>query len=913
MREQMGEDINRSYYKYWGKAKKSGQSSPYHLLVYHCLDAAMVGKIIINDHLRRRKTTLSIDESGNEMISILFIFFLILHDLGKFSINFQNLRPDLLKIIQGITSKREYTIRHDQLGWIVYDNFLKQDLLEKLPEGINKCYIEKIFDIFALCSFGHHGKPPVLSNDMIRLYFTDDDKTAMLDFVHDCLDILIQNTTELFKNMGDSQNSFIDALKRLSWELSGIMVISDWIASGDDFIHHSDNLLLSDYKKTAEEQAVIAVQKAGILPSSPSPQSGLSRIFPAFAKSPTPLQKYCNDAIIENKPQMWILEDVTGSGKTEAALTLASRIISNRLADGVFIALPTMATSNAMYERMSGVYYRLFDEKGKPSLVLSHGARYLSDKFRQSYREHIITDIFDEETLDESIEEGGAYCAKWLADSSKKALLADTGVGTIDQVLLAVLPVKYQSLRYYGMCRKVLIIDEVHSYDAYMLRILETVLKGHAAAGGSVIMLSATLPFSIREKLVSAYRDEFNETIESVKLKETGYPLATCVIKEHGIIEKVLDTRHEVERTVRVQFIEDSIHAIEIIKKTIQNKQCACWIRNTVNDVFAAYDALKDDKSIPSDDITIFHSRFALCDRIQIENRVIANFGNGSTHETRKGKIILATQVVEQSLDLDFDVIITDLAPIDLVIQRAGRLHRHLRDEKGNRIEYGTHSRRSAPVLYVHIPPETQNPDKAWFSSYFKGASFVYKDHSLLWRTKEILKREKSIVMPKKARLLIESVYGDTPIIAPDVFLESENRRFSDQMSKEDEADFNALKLTKGYSTEASQRWDEEERVHTRSGNEQMVAYLYKIADGEIIPAYQDDHAWDMSSIKVRKHAINIQPDEMLDKKIHKIKKKHHLSFNSIFINYDTVIQSIDGKNISYDTMFGLRISREEE
>ena len=211
-------------------------------------------------------------------------------------------------------------------------------------------------------------------------------------------------------------------------------------------------------------RAVQAVKRAEIVPATLSKVHGMKQLFPQFADTPTPLQQFCNETTITGKPQLWILEDVTGAGKTEAALTLASRILGKGNGTGCFVALPTMATSNAMYERMVEVYSLLYETESHPSLTLSHGSRHLSDTFRSSFESipHKGT-IFDEK-----IDEGKAHCSQWLADSSKRALLADVGVGTIDQILLAGLPVRYQSLRAFGMSQKVLIIDEVHSFDAYM-------------------------------------------------------------------------------------------------------------------------------------------------------------------------------------------------------------------------------------------------------------------------------------------------------------------------------------------------------------------------------------------------------------------------------------------------------------
>jgi len=906
----------KSYYKHWGKSKNLDNGTfNYHFLVYHCLDAVAVGRILIDDHIKRKSIVSQFSKDEVILIRSLFLFFLALHDIGKFSITFQNLNPVLLQLLQKNVINMNYSNRHDYLGWLVYDSEIRQIIYNSVNEVDEIPAIDKILDIFAFFSFGHHGKPAIEGNGSYRSDFLDTDKMAIRDFVADLLKLFtcpveLKVLSYYEKN---ERKKFISSLKKISWELAALCVISDWLASGDDFRFYSNEIPIEEYLKIADKEAEVAVKRAGILPSRPSLQSGLSHLFPDYSNTPTPLQKYCDEMTLSDKPQLWILEDVTGAGKTEAALTLSSRIISSGLAEGVFVALPTMATSNAMYDRMSNVYYRLFNDNEKPSLVLTHGSRHLSDKFRESYRDHIISD-YDNRLYDENIEEGKIHCARWLADSSKKTLLADAGVGTIDQLLLGVLPARYQSLRYYGMCRKVIIVDEVHSYDPYMLRILETVLTGQASSGGSVILLSATLPFKIRQRLVQSFKEGLGEEFLSTELKERGYPLVTGVVAGHDIVEHVVPTRREVERTVKIVFIESVVDAIDIIKKTVSEERCVCWLRNTVKDVFNAYDMLASLNEIPSEKIDVFHSRFTLKDRIEIEKKIIKYFGNDSGYVERNGRVLLATQVVEQSLDLDFDVLITDLAPIDLLIQRAGRLHRHVRDEKGNRIGVGETSRRPHPVLYIHIPPDTSEPKKSWYSETFKGASYVYHDHSLLWRTKEILKKTGSIAMPGQARLLIESVYGENPIEAPEVFNDSESQAWEKELSRKDMADFNVLKLSLGYSAESSSIWNDEERVPTRLGDVQQTVYLYKIENNEIVPLYSGEFAWEMSSLKVRKGILDFNNDDQdLMNRIHEMKKKYKLSLNSLFLSAGGTELNADGSKILYDRTIGLYKQEEDK
>ncbi|MCK5199546.1 MAG: CRISPR-associated helicase Cas3', partial [Spirochaetales bacterium] len=447
---------------------------------------------------------------------------------------------------------------------------------------------------------------------------------------------------------------------------------------------------------------------------------------------------------------------------------------------GCFVALPTMATSNAMYERMAEVYASLYKPDSHPSLTLSHGSRHLSEAFRNSFESLPHEGVI----YDEKSDEGKAHRSQWLADSSKKALLADVGVGTIDQVLLAGLPVRYQSLRAFGMSQKVLIVDEVHAFDAYMLRLLENIITAQAAFGGSVILLSATLPFLVREKFCNAFSSGLGFCTVSLD-DRNSFPVVTSVTAQNGVTEQAVETRKSVTREVIVDFCEAIEDVYVLIEQSVDEGKCVCWIRNTITDVTTSFEELQG-RGV--ENLDMFHSRFALNDRLSIEKRVLARFGKSSNPDERRSHVLVASQVVEQSLDLDFDVMISDLAPIDLLIQRAGRLHRH---ERG---------KRDKPVFYVHIPKDTDNPTAEWYADTFPTAKWVYRDTALLWRTKEILKQQKRLKMPEEARLLIESVYGDEETIkVPDVFNSSEDEAWGKKMADKSYAEFNKLNFDKGY------------------------------------------------------------------------------------------------------------------
>ena len=407
-------------------------------------------------------------------------------------------------------------------------------------------------------------------------------------------------------------------------------------------------------------------------------------------------------------PFVAFVEDVTGGGKTEAALILAHRLLAARCARGLYLALPTMATANAMYERLAACYRRLFADSETPSLALAHGSARLHKGFRASFEG--VADpgrAFErEEDTETERDSSGAACAAWLADDRRKTFLADVGVGTIDQAFLAVLPAKYQSLRLLGLSERVLIVDEAHAYDAYMGRELQRLLEFQAALGGSVIVLSATLPRAVRQDLANAFVKGLGAPKR--ELKSDGYPVV-AVVAAGGADEVAKEPRPDLRRTIEVERLPDEAAALGQIAEAAQAGAAVAWVRNTVDDAFEGVERLRS----AGIHAQLFHARFAMGDRLAIEREIVGRFGKGKP-PSRAG-VLVATQVIEQSLDLDFDLLISDLAPVDLLLQRAGRLWRH--PERIRPIP--------GPRLLVVSPDPTAKVRGDWYAAAFPRAAWV--------------------------------------------------------------------------------------------------------------------------------------------------------------------------------------------
>jgi len=838
------------FYNYWGKAEKEGGS--YHLLAYHSLDVAAVGRLfLLHDETLRNK--LSAIMGMEQHISNCWMeLFLALHDIGKFSITFQNLRPDLSERLQNAVSCKPYTVRHDSLGNLFFKNIMETERLcfPGWQDFSSTDWYDVIMAVVRAYT-GHHGRPPQMKglNGFplnFRNFFTQEDFNSASEFIQNISATICCNIELLGQYDPDE---FEVPVKKASWLMAGFAVVCDWIGSNAIwFPFHEDPMALEEYwEKHAIPQAERAIREAGVVNGVPiTTMSKFCELFPGLS-SPTPLQKFVEKCPIECSQQLFVLEDVTGSGKTEAALLLAGRLMAAGCGNGLFMALPTMATSNAMFSRLAEqtsaneqpVYLRLFEKETRPSIVLAHGARHLSEAFMA-----VVSDNTKDTVEKES---SSAHCGSWLADNRKKALLADVGVGTLDQALLAILPSRFQSLRLFGLANHILIVDEVHAYDPYMNKLLQNLLTFHAALGGSVILLSATLPNHVRGDFTTAFARGCGDH-RVLTTNNENYPLASSYSPARCLQETPVAATPQRQCTVTVRLSTDESNIISLIKEAVNKGQCVCWLRNTVHDALDGYAHLKNN--LAGVEPILFHARFAMGDRLDIENTVIATFGKNSTAIARRSKVIVATQVVEQSLDLDFDLLISDLAPMDLMIQRAGRLHRHVRDETGNPLTAGP-DRREPPLMVIHGPVPDDNAKGDWYKAKFEKAAFVYPNHGCLWLTARLFAERGKLIMPSDARQLIEAAFSERSNSIPEPLRQRDLQADAQRWADSSLAHINMLKLEEGYEATITQ-WREDMKVPTRLGGMATTVRLARWGGSTLTPWY--DHLnfpWDMSQVNI--------------------------------------------------------------
>lgn len=916
----MSED--KPYFNYWGKADRDDPTR-YHRLPYHCLDVAAVGQILLESHNLLRSRLAATLHIGEDSLIRLCSFLLAIHDIGKFAEVFQNKRADLRARLYGSDAGRQSTIRHDNLGYIVWKDLWERFVGEKVF-GFNAdhplaCELEDAFNRLACCATGHHGYPARTDNGRQELsaerYFSSSDMDSVFKFCRKQWQMHIDDDLHLMNQLSDE-----DAVAKSSWWIAGLLVVCDWVGSDDSIFGCLDEpMSLEEYWRIkALPNARTALHKCGLLASKPSDPMNLVQLS-GEQIYPTPLQKFCSLSDEFDEPQLWILEDITGSGKTEAAMLLINRMMAAGQADGFYIGLPTMATADGMYRRMAKFYRKLFQDDQTPSLILAHGSRHLSNDFRKS-----IIDISTSQNNYGSQEStGAAQCIAWLADNRKKALLADVGVGTVDQALLSVLPSRHQSMRLFGLGSKLLLVDEVHAHDTYVNQLLKKLLTFHAHIGGSAILLSATLPHKTRAELVQSYQKGLGKHTGPVE-ETDEYPLVTIVRNGQSETQAVSASKRSI-RSVPIKLIHDMGSAINELKTRAAKGQCACWIRNTVWDANQAYRLMLEENLIDPSKIMLFHARYTLGDRLRIEKKVIKAFGKKSTAKDRAGKLLIASQVIENSLDLCFDGMVTDLAPIDAIIQRAGRLHRHRRDTCGNPLTgIDAVDQRPPPELHILSPEPVSTPGDQWYADLFPKAAYVYPHVGRLWLTARILKVKKEINMPIHLRELIEGVYADGFESIPDNLQEASYEAEAEAMGKASLGKYNVLTFGRGYDFRSGE-WSEEINVPTRLGEETNTVYLAKLEGDKLVPIKKGSFPWDLSSLRLSKNKLeNISPT---------IQEKYQTQLESILqtekrLNkYDMVIpvtelgdqkwisEGVDGNGdeveILYDENIGMMVGDE--
>ncbi|MEW2417482.1 type I-E CRISPR-associated protein Cse1/CasA [Streptomyces sp. NPDC046866] len=552
--------------------------------------------------------------------------------------------------------------------------------------------------------------------------------------------------------------------------VSALVILADWIASNSDLF-----LLYPEEHPRDDAERIEAAWRGIQLPPPWSPQAVVESAEAVFASRFAlsrirPLQAEAVRLAREiETPGLLIIEAPMGEGKTEAAFAAAEILASRTRAGGCFVALPTRATANAMYGRLRNWLSNLPGDEVR-TVSLAHAKAFLNDDFAKDLRVGSrpiaavdldgVTDSVWSARRDQYAAASELVAHQWLR-GKKKGMLANFVVGTIDQLLFAGLKSRHLALRHLALAGKVVVIDEVHAYDAYMSEYLERVLSWLGQYKVPVVMLSATLPAARRQALAMAYSKTADG--HGALVSATAYPLLSIVSEGRQAVISTPPAAIDRHSTITVERLDDGLGALaDRLESELAGGGCALVIRNTVDRVLQAAEVLRE--RFGRESVTVAHSRFIDLDRARKDDELVDTFGpHGKRPEGLH--IVVASQVAEQSLDIDFDLLVTDLAPVDLVLQRMGRLHRHQRGEG----QCERPKRLRAPrCLITGVDWQAEPPCPAG------GSAAVYGSHALM-RSLAVLRPHLNgtpVDLPAQISALVQSAYGDTTPAVPEAWAE---------------------------------------------------------------------------------------------------------------------------------------------
>ena len=509
--------------------------------------------------------------------------------------------------------------------------------------------------------------------------------------------------------------------------LTGLLIMADWIASNTEYFP-----LVPVEELGSKADYPARVDRAWEKLQLPFPweaQPGIAEpqeFAVRFGFAPNAVQRAVLEAVDSTmEPGILILEAQMGVGKTEAALAAAEIMASRFSLGGIFFGLPTQATANGIFPRLLGWADTQSEEELPQAIKLAHGMAELNETYLQLQG-------YGVQLEEDASEEHQVQVHQWFR-GSKQALLANFVIGTVDQLLMAALAQKHVMLRHLGLAGKVVIIDECHAYDTYMNCYLDRALEWLGWYQVPVILLSATLPARRRAELIEAYQKK-KAAPDAPWKTSCGYPLLTWT--DGAEVKQMAIPLDAPGRAVQVvPLTEPELPAL--LRRKLAEGGCAGVIVNTVKKAQKIAQLLRE--SLPEKEVQLFHAQFLMPDRAAREKQLMERIGKESVPESRNGLIVVGTQVMEQSLDIDLDVLVTELCPMDLLLQRIGRLHRH-------------HRSRPGPLQEAYCAILDTGEE-----AFDAGSEAVYGQW-LLWRTRKYLSR--SIQLPEDISPLVQQVYG---------------------------------------------------------------------------------------------------------------------------------------------------------
>ena len=803
----------------WGKERGLERSYP---AGCHALDAGAMAGILWDQYLtpgQRRVITHGWGLGSHEETRSLLVFLAALHDLCKITPGFQGCAPAADRVT-GTSGYPASDPAHSRLSHERGVHLALPELLGRLfgmpltgrPSRLAAHQLGQILG-------GHHGTyQPALTHQGQEL-------TCPL-----------AAAPALGTEAWDGQR---EALVRLAGEVSahpalpqrpapapvavlttGLITLADWLVSQLPWIRARQDQWNTNatgdwhaHTRHALAAAPAALREAQLTPPNWRTNTTFAAMFPHLAgRDPHPLQQHLADHLAEHVggPGLLLITAPPGEGKTEAAL-YAERILATATGtSGLAFLLPTMATTDAMWTRTRD--HARTNCHGTAPVALLHSMAWLNNEYSP---DDLLPATSDPTTV-----------THWLRGPGR-GLLAGIAVGTWDQAALAALPHRNMALRWLGLSGKTVIIDEVHAYDAHGHALTLRLLEWLGALQVPVVLLSATVTGTTAAALVHAYRQGAGHP--DTPPLDPSYPGWTHTDNHTGTVHtsprlgsnrahQLTVTTHPCTFTHNPAKPKGRAHQLLTLLAPLADTRTgsALIVCNTVADVQATRRMLTTAWSTGPEAplIRSLHARMPARQRAAIPRRLQRWTGPGSTHPARP-IVVITSQIAEQSLDVDFDLVITDLAPLALLLQRAGRGHRHPRTDRPTWAPTGQ------PRLAVLIPVG-QLPPRHWGQVY---------DASLLRRTNDLLAKHTHhpIDIPGQVQDLIDEVYG------PEYAGDDDLNRMADDAAKTAVADLTMIKKprTVGDLFTLTNSSEHPDLIATRLGADSLrILPVYTTADG---------------------------------------------------------------------------------
>lgn len=672
---------------------------------------------------------------------------------------------------------------------------------------------------------------------------------------------------ELWEHFGKPElPNILDKNAPVLWCTAGLVTLADWIGSDETFFPPDKELEEEILRKQAEK-AVDAIG-LGLPPVTPGLTFG--EIF--NGRTAYPLQEQA--AAVIGGPGIYIIEAPMGMGKTEAALWASYALLARGKANGIFFALPTQATTNRMFLRFADYVHHICPQAAPVQLI--HGNSWLQEDLKG-----LVCPASPEENADPC----------WF-NTTRRSLFAPFGVGTVDQALLAVLPAKYFTLRRFALAGKIVVIDEVHAYDAYTGTLIRHLCQELEQLGCTVIILSATLTEQARCSLLSLPPSE--------EQAEAPYPRIS------GRAGKTLLPEYETlsvpDKTVAVEHLEREAALARALELAGRGAQ-VLWVCNTVARAQETFMLLKQQAAaLPqAPNMGLLHSRFPFYRRESLEQEWMTRLGPQGKRE--RGAILVSTQIVEQSVDVDADALFSELAPTDMLLQRLGRLWRHPRGQRPLREPLFCLLKDAASC------EELKTMDAAAIKQSLGEKAFVYSPYVLL-RSLELWEPLTQAVLPSGIRGLMTATYAekDVPSGWEELLLEDDGKRMAEESLANMSTNLWAPAL------------DDRSCLKTRLGEEEAVMLLCTAQEGkrfflldgsELVLPSGGKLSFDAAK-KLHRHTVRLPCSCMAAKPLDPLLMPYHINGCLLIGKGDILLPYLrPGRSLHWDEDLGIVIRKE--